>query len=151
MRIVCLKGFYKLYPNTSSELNIAEKIFNQGLFRGADADKDYYTFEPLTKVKSYSLAGATGIGGEIYKKTYSGSLWEVLSINELTLNLKTGLITDINTITDTERLKASQTRFSANRLLQAFARTADGKQIKTFGAFFDVGRGIYFYDRVYIE
>jgi hypothetical protein len=134
----------------ASELIMFEDMIGQTLTLCENDYENYYTFEPLSKIKNYSIAGAVGLSGEIYTKTFSANPAQVLFENELTLNLETGLFVNFKTIVAQASLGIGQTRATTKNLLQAFSKpSANDRQIKTFGCFYDFQKRVFFYERLY--
>lgn len=90
MRVSCISGFYKFFPDNSLDLVRAKEIFDLELV----ACEDFYTFAALRDMKNYSVIGyPVGLGIGI--KNYAGEKWQVLKENLLVYNL---LLKNISTI-----------------------------------------------------
>jgi hypothetical protein len=90
MRVNCISGFYKFYPENSLEIARAKEVFGIELV----ACEDFYTFAALRDMKNYSVIGYP-IGLGLGKKHYAGQKWSVLKENLLVYNLILGNITEL--------------------------------------------------------
>ena len=90
MKIRCISGYYKFYPEDSLDLVRLKEVFNIELV----PYEDYYTFEALRDMKPYSITGyLLGLG--IGKFHFSGTKPEVLAKNLLVYNMALKNITEM--------------------------------------------------------
>lgn len=90
MKVSCINGFYKFWPDNSLDIVRAKEVFGIDLV----ACEDFYTFIALRDMKNYSVLGYP-IGLGIGKKNYAGEKWQVLKENLLVYNLIIKNITEL--------------------------------------------------------
>jgi hypothetical protein len=142
MKIECINGYYKFYPATAAQIALMESIYGVELVKM----NGFHTFEHLSKVGDYSIAGAT-IDGITYNKTYAGKPEDVLLENKLTFDLAKYAVVSFLTIISTETLASDQLKFASKYLLQAYS-VINKQKIKSFTAFYDFNEMFYSYDKL---
>jgi hypothetical protein len=144
MKIECINGYYKFYLEQASDITFLETLFGVEMVKM----DGFYTFEPLSRVGDFSIAGAV-INAVPYTMTFSGSPSDVLFANKLALDLSTGFFVPFTSITATYELASNNKIFASRHLLQAYCRiVGSALPIKSFTAFYGFNSGIYSYDRL---
>lgn len=79
MRIVCEKGFYKFFPQTTGEITRFQTKYGANL---KECD-EYFTFESLASLPNFSIQGQPYVGVAPALVTYAGKREEVMTKNGL--------------------------------------------------------------------
>lgn len=87
MKVICERGFFKFYPESTGEVAQFENTFKRSLV----ARGDYYTFEKLAPLPDYSIQGQT-YGGIPAKVNYAGRVEDVFYQNKLKYNIYNDII-----------------------------------------------------------
>lgn len=91
MIVSCEHGYYKFYPESVPALELLEKTFG---ISDLVQEKNYYTFEALRDMPTYSVLGYP-LGAGIAKATYhDGHKENLLKKNSLVYNLSLNQITE---------------------------------------------------------
>jgi hypothetical protein len=93
MKIICENGFYKFYPSSLADIR---RFYDKYGVRLVQCE-DYYTFEALSLLPKYSIAGQS-YGGLIAIKTCSGNRESVMSKNLFTYNQATKSVAPIPSV-----------------------------------------------------
>lgn len=94
MRVDCLNGFYRFYPDNVGDLRVWAKWYD-----ALEKRDNYYTFPALAKAPDHSFKGRI-IDDVTYTANYAGEPWEVLKANNLTYDIATGAVVNKYLITD---------------------------------------------------
>lgn len=147
MKIICNKGFYKFFPSFVGEVKLWENKNGIRLFKVGD----FWTFESLANFPNYSFKGQILPEGNIAVVNYAGKPEDVLAKNQLTYNVKMGIITP-RALVIVQRLSyATGAYLTFPSIPQAFALDQDLQQISGFEAFVDVRLNTYKIERFIYE
>tara|TARA_R110000787_G_scaffold130064_1_gene241983 strand:- start:2193 stop:2636 length:444 start_codon:yes stop_codon:yes gene_type:complete len=145
MRIVCLNGFYKFYPQNIAEVRRFQVKYGKPLVQC----KNYFTFPILAELPEYSFFGQNYSGSLPALVNYAGKKEEVLSANGYTfyqpsqgLVLKGSFLQKMN--------YSFSNFFHMDNLPQAFNYDDIGI-ITGFNGFVDVDYMIYKIERFFYE
>ena len=83
MKVRCIKGYYKFYPEKSLDLTSLKEVFGYNLL----PVDEYYTFPVLARMDYYSIEGQS-IGGLTATANYAGKRSDVLEANAAVYNVE---------------------------------------------------------------
>lgn len=135
MKINCVKGFYKFYPESANDLTLFADIFGVELIKSGD----YFTFGALASLDDYSIKNQN-YGGIPAKINYAGTQSDVFASNGLKYDAENDLITTSDII-DTVGEHRSNYNWVVTGICPAFARLADNTLITGFDGYIDVING----------
>lgn len=109
MRIECEHGFYRFYPQLSSEIDAIDH-FNLGLVKHGL----FYTFPALAAAPTYSIKGVNG-----NTVTYSGTPAEVMRQNKKVYSISAGAIVSMSLVSGIVKLVSSGNYIACPTIPQA--------------------------------
>lgn len=91
MKIICINGFYKFYPENIGDVKRFQIKYGVSLVQC----ENYFTFETLAKLPNYSFIGHPYSGSIVGLANYAGNRQEVMTANGLSwrLDLKRLILT----------------------------------------------------------
>lgn len=142
MKINCLKGYYKFYPETNRELAYMEALLQKELVKTGEC----FTFAKLAEIKDYSVESSQA-GNAVYAKTFSGCPEDVLEANGLAYDIAADLIVPKDAIIKTAPAAKDRYCYATNSLLQAYS-ALEGRKVLSFSGYYSFKKGFYSYDKV---
>lgn len=141
MKIKCINGYF-IFEETYAG-DIAKFI---SLFRGLEIvpDKNIFTFSKLAGAPFYSIKGNQYLGATA-KKTFEGNPWDVMRENELVYNFNTGLVVDMNTISQAVSIVQVGSYYTSSGLILPSSRMESGDRVTDYTArySFETSRFLY--------
>ncbi len=143
MKIKCIHGFFKIWPDSSSE--VSRFINNYGLIL---TTRDwYFTFPPLASAKNYSLVGKTYVTFPA-TETFEGEPGEVMRKNKIVYDFSKGVTIPIASVLSKLQLENCGEYFLSSGLIIPGALTDDGKRVTDYTAHWDSSVNIFRYSEV---
>lgn len=127
MRIECLHGYFKFTEERAGEVSQLMSYYGLTLV----ALHDYYTFQPLLEAPDYSLKGAPLLG-QVASVNFEGSPWEVMEQNGLVLDVVTGQVVPITSVTSTFRMSQAGSYYFIDGLLNPGSIDSKGNRVKSY-------------------
>lgn len=132
MRVICEHGYYKFYPRNEIEVSKLCQFYGVELFR----KDDYYTFEALLDLPSFSLKGHD-FGNLIALENFEGAPWEVMRANGFVYSLSAKALVLASSITLAfESVLSEFFSIVDTPLIQSGAVTSLGSRVLSFDAEF---------------
>ncbi len=132
MRIQCLSGYFKFYPESESEIARFQKLFGALAREG-----EFYTFAALAGAPRYSLFAQPYMLLPAVA-TFEGDPSEVMDANEFVYNLTLGLVVPKLAILSTVlRLKESNYYYVGDGLIQPGSFDAFARRAMSYECWFD--------------
>lgn len=143
MQIICQHGYFKFIEEKAGEASDFSSLFGVTL-----VPKDtYFTFEFLKDAPDFSIAGKTFLGFTA-TETFEGEPGEVFKENGCVFNLKTGLLSNILTITIKTKLYSVGNMLASEGLLQPGSVTDEGDRVMNYTAWYSRSRAVIYYSEV---
>lgn len=129
MKIRCVHGYFMIREDFAGELARFARLYDLEFV----PKDDYYTFKDLEEAPDYSLEGQPYLGSPA-PKTFAGRPWEVMRENGLVYDFTTGLVDQIDTVSERADLSETEFYYTSDGLLLPGSLAADGTRVTDFTA-----------------
>jgi hypothetical protein len=136
MKIICDRGFYKFYSDSSYEVKVLENVFDDLVLQD-----DYLTFEILANLQDYSIKGLK-YENLTAKKNYAGKVIDVLEANDFVYDFINKKLVNVKAITVSIGFFDMDTYTGFENIAMS-GQWINKKQIKSYSGYIDIaGSGI---------
>jgi hypothetical protein len=143
MKILCLHGYFKFFPESAGQLARFQDLFEAELARNGD----HFTFADLVDAPSHSIAGGTFLDADT-SETFEGDPWEVMRANRLVYDFRSGEVVSLDDIDSSVSLDPAGPYFVAPGMILPGSVNEDGSRVTDYAAFFSSSNASFRYSEV---